>query len=50
LIIESKSTFGGGTQETKEIWEISEDRKQLTIIKEALGARPSRMELIYQKQ
>jgi hypothetical protein len=50
LIIESRSTFGGGTQETKETWELSEGRQQLTIIKEALGARPHRMELIYQKQ
>ena len=50
LIIESKSTFAGGAQETKEIWELSEDRQELTITKEVLRARPSSMKLIYKKQ
>jgi hypothetical protein len=50
LIIESKSTFGGGTQETKETWELSEDRAELTITKEFLRGRPSSMKLIYKKQ
>jgi len=50
LIIESKSTFAGGTQESKETWELSEDREELTITKEVLRARPSSMKLIYKKQ
>jgi hypothetical protein len=50
LIIESVSTFGGGTQETKETWELSEDHEELTITKEVLRARPSSMKLIYKKQ
>jgi hypothetical protein len=50
LIIESKSTFAGGTQATKETWELSEDRGELTITKEFLRARPSSMKLIYKKQ
>jgi hypothetical protein len=50
LIIESKSTFAGGTQAAKETWELSEDRQELTITKEFLSARPSSMKLIYKKQ